>query len=234
MRIPALVFSVLFAGAAFAATPEQEAALKQIDAFATAQSKTDPLYRRIETQLLERVDEIIAKQPPAAWADTIRRAYFGIAEKAHSDERAEIRQIEQLATVGTGSPTDRYIDRLEALERDLMAGKLSPREHALHALEAARAVYPSDAHLIALREAKVPLATDYELGRISRVEYDAGWERAKAAYQQRAGDRERAMVEDPRGSQGALQRPAGPSLGDRIRQQRGITCTPVGNGMNCR
>lgn len=172
----------------------------------------------------------MAKTMPAAdWAPTVKRWFFSLSERAHTEERANVRDAELIATAGVVAPSpaaaDKYIDRLEALEKDLHAGKLGPRLHALHALEAARAIFPADAHLIALRETKVALATDYELGNITRTQYDERWARARATYQQNADARERGILEEMRAEQAAIERRAGPSLGDRIRQQRGIHCT---------
>ncbi len=232
MRVIAFLLTLMMVSITAAAqgpTPEQEAALREIDAFATAQRKSDPHYLAIEDELLKRVDEMIKSQPPAQWAPTLKRWYFSLSERAHAEERVKIRDVEQIAASGISAPSpaapDRYIDRMEALEKDLLAGKLSPRLHALHALEAARAIFPADAHLIALRESKVALATDYELGNITRTQYDERWARARAAWQQNADAREHAVLQEMRAEQAETERRAGPSLGDRIRQQRGIRCT---------
>jgi len=233
---------LLFTLPAIAATPGQEAALKEIDAFTTAQARSDPHYAKVEAELMDRVDEMVKTQPPAEWAPTVKRWYFSLSERAHAEERARIRDAEGTAAGGIVAPSPaaagKLIDRMEALERDLLAGKLGPRQHALHVLEAARAIFPEDRHLITLREVKVGLATDYELGNITRGQYDERWARARAAYQQNADARERAILEDMRAEQAAVGRRSGPSLGERIRQQRGITCTsvpgPLGITTNCR
>jgi hypothetical protein len=209
--------------------PEQEAAVRQIEAFSNGQAKSDPHYPAVEAELLGRIDEMVKTQPPAAWAATVRRWYFSLSERAHSEERARIRSVERAAAGGIVAPSpaapDKLVDRLQALEKDLLGGKLSPREHALHAFEAARAIFPSDTHLIALREIKVALATDYELGNITRGQYDERWARARAGYQQNADAREQRILDEMRAEQAATERRAGPSLGDRIRDQRGIRCT---------
>lgn len=231
------VLALLFTTAAFAGTPEQDAALREIEAFTAAQQRTDPLYLTVETELLGRMNGLIKNQPPAQWAPTIKRWYFSESERAHAAERNQIRAAEAAAIGKSTSTTasDRYIDRLEALEKDLHVGKLSPREHALHALEAARYTFPDDAHLIALREAKVPLATDYELGRLTRVQYDERWAQARARYQQAGAARERDIRDEMRAEQAG--RAVQPSLGDRIRQQRGIRCAsqsgPLGTTTTC-
>ena len=212
-----------------AATPEQETALREMESFTAVQQRSDPHYRVVEAEILKRIDGMVETQPPAEWMPTIRRWYFSLSERAHAEERAKIREVERAAASGISAPapaaTDKYIDRLEALEKDLADGRLSPREHALHALEAARTIFPSDTHLIALRESKVALATDYELGNMTRGQYDERWVRARAAYQQSVGAREQAILHEMRAEQAALERRAGPSLGDRFREQRGIRCT---------
>lgn len=227
---------ILACGIAAAATPEQEAALREIEAFSLAQQRTDPLYPVVEGELLKRIDGMISSQPAASWAPSIKQAYFGLSEKAHAEERAKIRGAERAAIGGVVAPSpkaaDAYIDRLEALEKDLVAGKLSPRVHALHALEAAQAIFPADAHLIALRETKVVLASQYELGSLSRPEYDERWARARSDYQQRADARQQALQAGLRAEQAAG--PAGASAADIFRQLRGITCTTQGAATTCR
>jgi len=231
MKAIAFLLVTTLAGAAAAQDPKAdgERAMREIEAFTNQQARTDPHYRSVEDELLKRVDEMFNTQPVSTWAATIRRWYFAASERAHSQERDRIRQIERAAAAGIAAPSpaapNKYIDRMEALEKDLLAGKLSPREHALHALEAARAIFPADAHLIALREAKVALATDFELGNITRAQYDERWSRARNLYQQNAEARERAILQEMRAEQADLERRAGPSLGDRLRQQRGMRCT---------
>lgn len=192
--------------------------------------------------MLPQVDELIQRLPPADWAPTIKRMYFGLSEKASNNERAEIRAAE-LAAAGdpARSPVDRYIDRLEALEKDLLAGKLSPREHALHALEAARAIYPQDGALIALREAKVPLATRYELGLLTRADYEAGWAQARARYEQAAAARDRAILDQvgrEAEAQQAPSRSAARGIADSLRRSPAINCSstpgPLGTTTTCR
>ena len=208
---------------------DAERALREIEAFTTMQARTDPHYTAVEEIMLVEIDAILKATPPREWAQVIRRRYVALSEAAHAKERARIRDVEREAAGGVVAPSsaaaDRLVDRMDALEKDLHAGKIGPRRHALHALEAARAIFPADTHLITLRETKVSLATDYELGNLTRGQYDDRWARARAIYQQSADAREREILDEMRAEQAAIGRRAGPSLGDRIRQQQGIRCT---------
>lgn len=227
--VVAVAFLFSLAWPASAATPEQEAALREMESFTAAQRRSDPHYAIVEAEILKRIDGMVQTQQASEWMPTIRRWYFSLSERAHTEERTKIRNVERVAAGGISAPSpaapDKYIARMEALEKDMLDGKLSPREHALHALEAARAIFPGDTHLIALREMKVAFATDYELGNISRTQYDERWARARATYQQNADARERAILQELRAEQEALDQRAGPSFGDRFRQQRGIRCS---------
>jgi hypothetical protein len=217
---------------ALAATPEQEAALREIERFTAQQERSDPHYRTVEDEMLKGVDAMVKSTPPREWLPTIRRTYFALSERAHIEERARIRADEVAATGGVIAPApgaiDAYVNRLNALEQQLAGGKLGPREHALHALEAARAVYPQDAHLIALREAKVSLATEYELGNITRPQYDERWARARSVWQQQADAREQTMARQFAIEPAAVRPDT--TVGDRVRAQRGMTCRPNGLG----
>jgi len=238
-RLLAVVAMSIIPVIAFAqATPDQQAALREITAFTNYQAKTDPHYPEIEAELMKRLDKLLQTKPATEWAPTLKRWYFGLSEKANADEHARIRAEEISATMGDSAPAQRYDDRMEALWKDLEAGKIGPREHALHALEAAMILFPQDTLLISLRETKVSLATDYELGNITRTQYDAAWAKARVSYVQNADSRQQALLGEMRAEQAAAARQAGPSLGDRFRQQRGITCTstpgPLGISTVCR
>lgn len=225
---------VLFAVTVGAATPEQEAALKEIERFTAQQQRSDPHYAVVEDELLKEVDAMVKTQPPARWAPSVKRWYFTASERAHAKEQAAVR-AEEAAAVAAG-PSDRpaaWMARVNALDGAMQAGKLAPREHALRMLEAAKIIYPDDALLVSLRQTKLSLATDYELGNITRAQYDERWTSARASYEQSAAAREAVILDAMRAEQAAI--PTGPTLGDRFRRQRGVTCAPLpGGAFNCR
>lgn len=236
----AMMLSLLFAATiAAAGTPEQDRALREIEAFTTAQQKSDPLYPAVEAELMKGIDDMLKSRPATEWAPTIKRWYFTESERAHAQERAAAREQESAAiAAGPRDQLGAWMARMAALDGAMDAGKLTPREHAVRMLEAARIVYPGDSLLIGLRETKLALATDYELGNITRAQFDERWARARTAFDQSATAREQAVLATMRAEEAAMPMGAGPSLGDRFRQQRGITCKttpgPFGSTINCR
>lgn len=229
---------ILSVPAVSAATPEQETALRDITAFTAKQAKADPLYGAVEPQLLLEVDDIIRKQPPAEWAPTIRRRYFALAEKAHMDERTKIRDAE-VAVIERGpkDPQAAWRARLTALDASVAAGELGPREHALHMLEAVKLIMPDDVRLIALRQEKVTLATEYELGALSRAQYDQRWSMAQERYYQGAKAAATAQAMDAAVMDQAAAAARAQAIADGFRRARGINCisrpSPLGTTINC-
>lgn len=230
---------MLISGSAPAATEAQEAALREIEAFSATHAKSDPHYLAVEDELLKKVDDIIKNQPVREWAPTIKRLYFGLSARAHAEERARIRQTEQtIAAAYPSSPDARvgaFESRLDMLEKELMTGKIGPRLQALHALEAAMALFPADELFIAWRQAKVPLASAYEIGAITLPEFEERWARASATYRQNAGAREQAIVQEISNIERENNARVWRGISDGIRRSRGITCTPGPLGsMTCR
>lgn len=182
---------------AFAQTPETDLALREIDVFSRAQQRTDPHYRAVEDVLLKEIDAIIKSSAPADWMPSIRRRYFALSEAAHAKESDAIRAAELAAAVRLGSGAAGWNARTAQLEDALKAGALGPRQHALHALEAARIYYPGDDFFISWRAAKVPIATEYELGLITRSVYEERWQKVTASFMDRqaANDRHRQVLE---------------------------------------
>jgi hypothetical protein len=217
--------------------PDAERALRDIDTFTSMQARTDPHYAAVEEIMLTEVDAILRARPPREWAQAIRGRYVALSEAAHASEAEKIRQDELQSASGFAGPEAEreaaWRARTSELENLLKGGRLGPREHALRAVEIAKLYLPEDRGLLAWRRAKVPIATAYEMGAISRAEYEERWQRTTAYFldRQAANDRQRTMVEvqiaaeELRIQQRQLERRAGPSFGDRIRQQQGIRCT---------
>lgn len=170
-----------------------EQSLKQIEAFTNLQARTDPHYLAVEDALLTEVDEIVTKSPPREWLPKIRERYTALSEAEHAKERDRVRADELAAARAPGASWESRYAELEALAK---AGKLGARQHALHALEAALALAPDAPDLIAWRQVKLPLATSYEMGAISRPEYEDRWAKTTAYFldRQSANDRARAQI----------------------------------------
>jgi len=142
---------MLFSAATWAATEEQEAALREIEAFSSMQAKSDPHYRAVESVLLEEINAIVKSSAPREWITIIRRRYVALSEAAHAREEDKLRQEElQLGRGFVGAPAEReaaWKARAQELEDLLKAGKLGPREHALRAVAVARLYLPEDQEL---------------------------------------------------------------------------------------
>lgn len=212
MNLLAALFLFLPAVAfAQAPNPAEERALREIDAWSMQQARSDPLHSKIEAEVLTKVDAIVAGSAPAEWLPAIKRQYLAASERLHREERERIRAIEVRARpLGPTNLAPEILSaqlqaRFGALTSMLEAGTLGPREHAIHAAEAAALYYPNDAALIRWREAKVPIAGAYELGRLTRDEYVERWQRATDAYNQtrsaRSTELERLAAEEARGFQ---------------------------------
>ena len=238
MRVIALLLALILPVVATAqgSKADAERALREIEAFTTTQARTDPHYGQVEAELLLRIDVILAASPPVEWMRTIRMNYFGISERLHREEREAVSVIERQAFERPPSDAvtwDYFERRLKTIGAMLEAGRIGPRGQALHALEAAKLYFPDDAPFLAYRQARVPIATAFEMGRITREEFDARWARAgeELTAVRRDQDRARAELEvriateELRMQQRQLEQRSGPSLGDRLRQQRGIRCT---------
>lgn len=215
----------LSACAALAASPEEDAALRAIDEFATQQARIDPHFKQAEIATIGQIDQIIKGRPVAEWAPGVRRAYLAASGKLHEEERERVRTSEirampdGLAGASGQARNDALQQRLEALTSALEAGKMGWREQALHAMEAARLYFPDDAALIQWRRAKVPIATAYEMGQISRDELESRWGAATAEYQRAAAVRAQSLAPPPFPALTELPRP-----GDQIRRPQ-VNCT---------
>lgn len=168
--------------------------------------------------MLDQIDGVVKGALPGEWLAAIRRLYFGASERLHREEREQIAAEELAAFVRPPSEdmTWSYFERrLIETSKALESGRWGPRGQALHALEAAKLNFPNDQSFLAYRQARVPLATAYEMGRISREEYDERWARAGEAFaaRQQVNDQARARlaVEAARGEAEilrAFQRPS--------------------------
>lgn len=174
------------------ASPEATQALHDIEAFTVMQSKTDPHYLAVEEVLLTEVDGIIEKAPARQWLPQIRSRYTALSEAFHAKERDAVRDEEARLARAPGASWNARYAQLEAQAKE---GAISPRQHALHALEAARALAPEDAELISWRQAKVPLATAYELGTITRSEYEDRWAKTTTYFLDRQAANDRAVAQ---------------------------------------
>jgi hypothetical protein len=199
MRIIAamLIFTFATAVGAQASKADTDRALREIDAFTTMQARTDPHYSAVEDILLAEVDGILKTTPPREWAASIRRRYVSLSEGVHAKERAAVQasEVEIARTLGTGDAG--WSARLTQLDEGVKTGTLGPRLHALRALEAAKLYHQGNNLFIAWRAAKVPVATEYELGAISRSEYDERWQSITSRFMDRQAseDRQRALIE---------------------------------------
>lgn len=230
MNLAYVALALLLFSMPAAATPEQDAALKEIESFTALQTRTDPLYPRVETELLKEMEEIL-KRPAPEWASTIKRRYFSLSEKAHGAERAEVRQ-QEAAALGAlaGSNDTKWLARMGTLEKVIQDGKLSPREHALHALEAAKLLFPDDGPLLGLRERKLSLATAYETGQITRAEYDERWSRARADAKQQIDRMDATRAQDAAIVNATANARAGATVSNWIRRSMTCTSSPSATG----
>jgi hypothetical protein len=208
-----LLIVLLLPAIAIAQSPAEERALREVDEFTTLQARSDPHFKRAEAELLPRIDALVAANPAGEWLPVIRRQYLAISERLHREERERIARDEQRAAAAAGGLQQRFTQ----LTAELESGKIGPREHALRAVESAGIYFPNDQALIAWRRAKVPIATDYELGRITRTEYDERWARASASYEQAVGAREQGLR---RACEDELR-----SIQDAARARQPTTCT---------
>ncbi len=192
-----LLAITLWTPLAFAQGQDSQRALREIEQFTALQMRTDPHYGTVETVLLKELDPVLASKPATEWATWLRRRYVSLSEAEHAKERDAIRASETDAAQNLGSGEHGWKARLGQLDDEVKAAKLGPRLHALHALEAARIYFPGDEFFIAWRAAKVPIATSYELGTISRSEYEERWSKTTAAFMDRqaADDRARRQLE---------------------------------------
>ncbi len=202
MRAIAFLLAMTLAGAVAAQDPKAdgERALREIEAFTNQQARADPHYPRVEAELLQRIDALLAASPPNDWMRAIRMNYFGISERLHREEREAISAVEHQAFERPPSDAltwDYFERRLKAIGALLEAGTIGPRGQALHALEAAKLYFPEDAPFLAYRQARVPIATAFEMGRITREEFDARWARAGEEFTavRRGEDRARAELD---------------------------------------
>jgi hypothetical protein len=173
-----------------------EQSLKQIEAFTNMQAKNRPaLSGRRGRLLIAEVDGIVKV---AACANGCRRS--GSATPLYrrpSTRRSATRCTPMSWPMRARAPGASWESRYAELEAQAKAGKLGARAHALHALEAAMALAPNDAELIAWRRAKVPLATAYEMGNlISRPEYEERWAKTTAYFLDR--QRKRPIAPGPK------------------------------------
>lgn len=228
---------------------DAEDALKGIEVFTRRQSATDPLYTKVENRLLTELDDILKNNPPSAWLSILRTRYAAISESEHAKERDALRESERRATTGRGTGQAAWDSRLAELEADAREGRIAPREFALRAVEAARIFFPGDDFFLSWRLAKVPIATQYEMGAITRDEYESRWQRITADFMDRQAARDRTDAKNAtaRARTEALlelqqeqldaerQSSIWQGIGDSLRRSRGITCRPGPLGsMNCR
>lgn len=210
--------ALMVAWGAWAQDPKAdgERALKGIESFTAMQSRTDPHYSAVETALLKEVDALLAANPPGEWLPIIRRRYVALSESAHVREREAI-EAEEMRIAGTlGTGDAGWAARSAQLEEQLKSGTLGPRLHALRMWQAAKVYHPGNNTFVMWRAAKVPIATDYELGNIARPEYEARWQNVTSSFldRQAADDRLRATInaqaaaEEYRAGMQSLQRPA--------------------------
>lgn len=205
-------------------------ALRELETFTTLQARTDPHFDKAETELLPSITTIVRTNPPEEWLPIVRRLYFGISERLHRVERELVAAEERDAWVRLphNTPGDvvwkYYEQRLTEISKVMETGRWGPRAQALHALEAAKLYYPDDQPFLAYRQARVPLATAYEMGRISRTEYDERWAKAGAELManRRAADQARADMELAVTIEGERARRA---YEDRVIRSSPTTCT---------
>lgn len=192
-----------------AAPMTEDLALRQIDAFTAMQASTDPHFTKAEAEVREKVGAIVDKAPPAEWLGWVRRQYFAASERLHREEREQVaaEEREALVRLPPNTPGDvvwtHFERRMAQISKVMETGRWGPRAQALHTLEAARLYMPEDQSFLLYRQARVPLATAYEMGRISRTEYDERWARAGQEFlaRQQASDQARARfaIEAARG-----------------------------------
>jgi len=198
MRIVLIALALFAAGGAWAQDPkaDNERALKGIEAFTNMQMKTDPHYGAVEDALLKELDAILAANPSREWLTIIRRRYTALSDAAHANEQDAIRADEIRAAAALGTGDAGWSARSAQLEGQLKAGTLGPRLHAIRMWQAAKVYHPGNHMFDMWRAAKVPIATDYELGNITRSEYETRWQNVTSAFldRQAADDRLRATI----------------------------------------
>lgn len=182
-------------------SPSAEVALREIDRWTMMQARSDPHFLEAEKAALQKVGEIVESTPPERWLPVIRRTYLAASEAAHRKERDAISVVENVAFVRPRSTASSdeiwglYEARLRELAQQLESGRIGPRQQALHAVEAARLYYPGDQSFLSYREARVSLATAYEMGLMSRHEFDERWRREGEAFAARERERDRFMAD---------------------------------------
>jgi hypothetical protein len=170
-------------------------ALHGIATFSNAQEKKDPHYRTVEKGLLKELDDILASNPPDDWVRVIRVRYVALSEAAHASERDAITADERRVFGLLGPGDHGWAVRSAQLEDRLKSGELGPREHALRMAEAAKLYHATNDLVIAWRAAKVPIATDYEMGLITRSQYEERWNRTTAMFLDRQAADDRAQLQ---------------------------------------
>jgi len=218
----ALTFvALLTAFCAWAQDPKAdgERAMKGIESFTTMQMRTDPHYGVVEGELLKELDALLNANPPREWLGLVRQRYVALSEAAHVKEQDAIRAEESRIATSLGYGDAGWLARSSQLEEQLKTGKLGPRLHAMRMWQAAKVYHPSNDLLAQWRAAKVPIATDYELGNITRPQYEDRWQKVTATFldRQAADDRQRAAInaqaaaEEYRAGMQSLQRQAPPT-----------------------
>ena len=179
------------------AKADADRALRGIDSFTSLQAKSDPHFAVVEDALLKEIDDLLKTTAPNQWLATIRQRYFALSEAEHQKERDTIRAGEAAALARLGGGDRGWAARSAELEAELKAGKLGPRLHAMRLREAALLYHPGNDLFAAWRAAKVPIATEFELGLISRSEYEDRWNKVTASFMQRqaADDRVREAIQ---------------------------------------
>lgn len=177
---------------------------------------------------------MLRTNPAREWLTVIRRRYVALSEAEHAKETAMIRASEARAAGALAAGDQGWQARSAQLEHQLTVGTLGPRLHAIHMREAAQFYHPGNGLFLQWRSAKVPIATDYEMGTITRSEYEDRWQKITASFMDRqaADDRARhaiqaqAAAEEYRAALQHSQRPVlQPQLRCRTTTSFGVTTT---------
>lgn len=196
MKILLLLIAFALPAAAQDRKVEADRALRGIEAFTSMQARTDPHYRAVEDLLLLEVDDIIKAMPAADWLAAIRRRYVALSDAEHAKERDAIRQSEVDAARHLQYGDAGWKARTAQLDDLTKSGELGPRIYAIRTAEAAKLYFPDGHDFLAWRQAKIPIATDYEMGNITRSDYEERWNKTTAYFMDRqaTNDREQARM----------------------------------------